>query len=56
MELENTQKGSAESLKSLENDLMIENLDVHETVDRPQNMVDLSSSASCELRFASERL
>ena len=33
MELEETQKSSLESLKSLENDMQSENLDVHETME-----------------------
>ena len=33
MELEETQKSSLETLKSLENDIQNENLDVHETIE-----------------------
>ncbi len=44
MELEETQKSSPESLKSLENNIQIENLDFHETIGKnTENRCFLSS-------------
>ena len=44
MELKETQKSSPESLKSLENDIQIENVDVHEPARIPMKIIDFSSS------------
>ena len=44
MELGETQKSSPESLKSFENDIQIENVDVHETIGKQTEIFDLSSS------------
>ena len=44
MELGETQKSSPEALKSLENDLKIKKLDVHETIEKSMKIIDFSSS------------
>ena len=44
MERGEAQKSSPEALKSLEIDLKIENLDVHETIEKSTKIIDFSSS------------
>ena len=44
MELGGAQKSSPEALKSLDIDLKIENLDVHETIGHTMKLIDFSSS------------
>ena len=44
MELGEAQKSSPEALKSLENDLKIKNLNVHETIVNLVEIFDFSSS------------
>ena len=44
MELGESQKSSPEALKNLENDLELENLDFHETIENFLKIVDFSSS------------
>ena len=44
MELGEADKSSPEALKSLEIDLKIENLDVHETIEKSMNIIQFSSS------------
>ena len=56
MELGETQKSSPEALESLEIDLKIENLDVHETVeDQIKLLIFQAPKGSGELRFAWKR-
>ena len=43
MELEETQKSSPESLESLENDIPMRNVDSHETMETPMEIVDFSA-------------
>ena len=43
MRLGETQKSSPEAPKSLDNDLKIKNVDVHETLGRSVNIIDVSS-------------
>ena len=44
MELGEAQKSFPETLKSLESDLKIENLDFHETIEKTMKNIDFSSS------------
>ena len=44
MELGDAQKSSPETLKSLENDLNIKNLDFHEAIEQSLNICDFASS------------
>ena len=44
MELGEAQKRFPETLKSLESDLKIENLDFHETIEKSMKIIDFSSS------------
>ena len=57
MELGEAQKSSPEALKSFEIDFKIENLDLHETIEKQlKQLIFRAPKASCELRFASKRL
>ena len=57
MELGEAQKTSPEALKSLEINLKMKKLDVHETIETYwKPLIFLAPKASCELRFASKRL
>ena len=56
MKLREAQKSCPEVLKSLEN-LKIRNLDFHKDVGNWLKVIDFQApKATCELRFASERL